>query len=153
MDESVKQKTPRRSSGEQRAAPQRSAAKNRKAKTPTTDGEDESKDKRTPESVGQTVAKTPKRQGRPKKSLSENVSDKAAVTDGDRPAGEAGEGAVDSAVQQENGTPKPKRKYVKKQPALEVKDPQCEKDSEKLPTEPEEEVEPGGRRRRGAAKA
>ncbi|XP_072218267.1 general transcription factor 3C polypeptide 2 [Leuresthes tenuis] len=153
VGESVNQKTPRGSSGEQRAASQRSAARNRKAKTATTDGEDESEDKRTPESVGQTVAETPKRRGRPKKSLSKNVSNKAAVTDGDRPAGEAGEGADENAAQQENGTPKPKRRYVKRQPAQEVKDPQCEKDSEKLPTEPEEEVEPGGRRRRGAAKA
>ncbi|KAM4521817.1 general transcription factor 3C polypeptide 2 isoform 1-T2 [Odontesthes bonariensis] len=153
---SIEQKTPRKSSGGQRAASQRSAARNRKAKTaaqPTTDEGNESTDKRTPESVGQTVAKTPKRRARAKRSLSKNMSKKAAVTDGDHPAGEAGEGVVENAVQQENGTPKPKRKYVRKQPVQEVKDPQCEKDSGKLPTEPEEEVEPGGRRRRGAAKA
>ncbi|XP_069028468.1 general transcription factor 3C polypeptide 2 [Embiotoca jacksoni] len=54
--------------------------------------------------------------------------------------------AAGEAAKQENGTPKPKRKNVKKQPVPEP-------EPVKPPAEPEEEPEPGGRRRRGAAKA
>ncbi|KAF3850228.1 hypothetical protein F7725_019947, partial [Dissostichus mawsoni] len=56
------------------------------------------------------------------------------------------EGGIVDAVQEENGTPKPKRKYVKKQqPVKEVV-------IEEPPNEAEEETTPSGRRRRGAAK-
>ncbi|XP_074471258.1 general transcription factor 3C polypeptide 2 isoform X2 [Sebastes fasciatus] len=64
-------------------------------------------------------------------------------------------GGVD-AVQQENGTPKPKRKYVRRRPAQEAvpePEPPCEEAPGEPPTEPEEETTPSGRRRRGAAKA
>ncbi|KAM9840071.1 general transcription factor 3C polypeptide 2 [Aulostomus maculatus] len=68
----------------------------------------------------------------------------------------AGEGGAGDGVQQENGTPKPKRKYVRKQVVKEVEpelNSACEKNPEEPLVEPEEEATPGGRRRRGAAKA
>ncbi|KAK1888846.1 General transcription factor 3C polypeptide 2 [Dissostichus eleginoides] len=53
---------------------------------------------------------------------------------------------VSQLMREENGTPKPKRKYVKKQqPVKEVV-------IEEPPNEAEEETTPSGRRRRGAAK-
>lgn len=52
-------------------------------------------------------------------------------------------------AQQENH--KPKRKYVRKRPTP-VQEPATEPPAEKEP-DPEEETQPGGRRRRGAAKA
>lgn len=66
------------------------------------------------------------------------------------PGGESGH--VD-CVQQENGTPKPKRKYTKRK-TLQTEPPVTETQSEEQSVQPdkEEEVEPGGRRRRSAAK-
>ncbi|KAI4796093.1 hypothetical protein KUCAC02_029456 [Chaenocephalus aceratus] len=55
------------------------------------------------------------------------------------------EGGIVAAVQEENGTPKPKRKYVRKQ------QPVKEEVIEEPPNEAEE-MTPSGRRRRGAAK-
>uniref|UniRef100_A0A3Q2QJP5 General transcription factor IIIC, polypeptide 2, beta n=1 Tax=Fundulus heteroclitus TaxID=8078 RepID=A0A3Q2QJP5_FUNHE len=62
----------------------------------------------------------------------------------DLPAGEA----VQTSVQQENGTPKPKRKYVRKKPVEEIREPK-----EEPPAKAEEEVGGGGRSRRRAAKS
>lgn len=59
------------------------------------------------------------------------------------------EGGVDgNPAQQENGTPK--RKYVRKHTEP---DPLVQEAQAEPQTEPEEETQPGGRRRRGAAKA
>ncbi|CAG5928423.1 unnamed protein product [Menidia menidia] len=151
------QKTTRRSSGGQRAAPRESPAKNRKARRsaqPAGDGEKKSSGRKTPEPADQTAVKTPKKKrGRPRKSLSNSTTEEAAVAGGDRPAGEAGEAEVANSLQPENGTPKPKRKYVRKQYVQRAESPQPENGSEGLPKETEEELGAGGRRRRGAAKA
>ncbi|XP_042359170.1 general transcription factor 3C polypeptide 2 [Plectropomus leopardus] len=157
----------RRSSGEGRGASrQRSPAKSRKAKNATQqtdDGEEEDADNKTnQESGGKTSKETPKKAARAKKTPRKKTPAKRApakrtpakkspITDGDLPTGEGG---VVVTVQQENGTPKPKRKYVRKKLAQEpVTEPPCEEAQEKPPSEPEEETTPGGRRRRGAAKA
>lgn len=110
----------------------------------TVDGDKETKDQTPADSVGENVAVTPKKRGRKKKVQPEP----AVTTDGDLPAEGDGGGAAEMSVNQENGTPKPKRKYVKKKAVEPAEDPPPEKE----PEEPEEEVESGGRRRRGAAK-
>lgn len=91
---------------------------------------------------------TPKRRGRSKKTpLVKTASPSLTVTaDGDPPTTETG--GAENSVKQENGTPKPKRKYVRKKPVEEVRDPPDKKEQ----GEPDEEPESGGRRRRGAAK-
>uniref|UniRef100_A0A3Q1CLL0 General transcription factor IIIC, polypeptide 2, beta n=1 Tax=Amphiprion ocellaris TaxID=80972 RepID=A0A3Q1CLL0_AMPOC len=157
-----KQKTPRRRSGRERAASQKTSAKRGKAKTATQQTADEAKeatDKTPPEVVDETEAETPKKQGKPRKTPSKRTpakktpttktpARKPPATDGDLTSGEV---VVQDSVQQENGPPKPKRKYVRKQPVQNVepvKDPPSENN-----TEEHEEVGSGGRRRRGAAKA
>lgn len=69
-----------------------------------------------------------------------------SISNGDILAAE--DGGVPT-VQQENH--KPKRKYVRKQPTP-AQEPATEPPAEEGP-EPEEDTKPGGRRRRGAAKA
>uniref|UniRef100_A0A3P8T4C1 General transcription factor IIIC, polypeptide 2, beta n=1 Tax=Amphiprion percula TaxID=161767 RepID=A0A3P8T4C1_AMPPE len=157
-----KQKTPRRRSGRERAASQKTSAKRGKAKTATQQTADEAKeatDKTPPEGVDETEAETPKKQGKPRKTPSKRtpakktpttktLARKPPATNGDLTSGEV---VVQDSVQQENGPPKPKRKYVRKQPVQNVepvKDPPSENN-----TEEHEEVGSGGRRRRGAAKA
>ncbi|XP_041831045.1 general transcription factor 3C polypeptide 2 isoform X2 [Melanotaenia boesemani] len=150
VTESATNKTPRKNSSSEGENSQKSPAKTTKSKTakqPTTEGDGESTDEPASD---QTVAKWSKNQGRPRKSVSKETSKTAVTTGGDDPLGEAGEAVVLNSVQQENGTLKPKRKYVKKQRVQE--DPPHEKDPGKPSTEPEENVGPGGRRRRGAAK-
>ncbi|XP_059213002.1 general transcription factor 3C polypeptide 2 [Centropristis striata] len=111
----------------------------RAKKTPT---------KRTP--ARKTPAKkTPAKKTPAKKTPAKKTPAKKTPTpDGELPAGEDG---VVVAVTQENGTPKPKRQYVRRRP-LKVEEPVPEP-PEEAPAEPEEETTPGGRRRRGAAKA
>ncbi|KAM3603002.1 uncharacterized protein V6R79_014793 [Siganus canaliculatus] len=71
------------------------------------------------------------------------------------PAGDGGvpaeEGGAEDSVQTPNGTTK--RKYVRKRPVQEVVPDPEPAGPEEAPNEPEEEVQPGGRQRRGAAKA
>lgn len=65
---------------------------------------------------------------------------------------QAADGATaGNGIQQENETPKPKRKYVRRKPLQ--RDAVNEPPPDKQAPEPEEEIEPGGRRRRGAARA
>ncbi|XP_005464867.1 general transcription factor 3C polypeptide 2 isoform X2 [Oreochromis niloticus] len=148
-------KTPRKSSGRRRAASQKTPAKNRKSKAAapdTPDGENEKTDKTPTECDGQTTAEVADEPLRGKKTLSKRTpakktpAKKTSNANVDLPDGE---GVVKDTVQQENGTPKPKRKYVKKQYVQQVEPVIKEKDAE----EPEEETGQGGRRRRGAAKA
>nr|XP_019966621.1 PREDICTED: general transcription factor 3C polypeptide 2-like [Paralichthys olivaceus] len=67
--------------------------------------------------------------------------------------GLTGEGGAVHAGQQENGTPKPKTKHVKKQPAQKTLVTEAEEEQGEDAVQPEEAVGPGGRRRRGAATA
>ncbi|XP_067428686.1 general transcription factor 3C polypeptide 2 [Thunnus thynnus] len=153
----VQERQPRKSSGDG-AAPKKTPAKSVKAKKATqqpADGEQEPTEPQ--ESDGKTSEKTPKKTSRGKKTPSKKSpakktpAVKAPAADGPLPAGEGGH--LDTVLQ-ENGTPKPRRKYVRKQivqKAEAVTDPPpCD---EEAPTEPVEEIEAGGRRRRGAAKA
>ncbi|KAK2855921.1 hypothetical protein Q5P01_004656 [Channa striata] len=106
----------------------------------------------TEESNGNVSEETPKRTVRASKTPTKRSAAKKTPTNRARPT--AADVAVD-AVQQENGTPKPKRKYVRKQPAPDatpVPESPCGEDQAGPPVAPEEEAEPGGRRRRGAAK-
>ncbi|XP_030578251.1 general transcription factor 3C polypeptide 2 isoform X2 [Archocentrus centrarchus] len=146
--------TARKSPGGRRAASQKPWAKSKTAKTATqdtVDGENEGTDKTPTECEGQTTAETAKEPVRGKKAASKRTpakktpARKTSNTNVDFPDGE---GVVKDTVQQENGTPKPKRKYVKRQPVQQV-----EPVKEKEPEEPDEEPGQGGRRRRGAAKA
>ncbi|XP_034756650.1 general transcription factor 3C polypeptide 2 [Etheostoma cragini] len=93
------------------------------------------------------VRKTPTKKTPARKTPTKKTpAKKTPTTDGGLATGEGG---IVDAVQQENGTPKPKRKYVRKQPAPEpVPEPPCQEAQE----EPEETT-PSGRHRRGAAKA
>ncbi|XP_034555359.1 general transcription factor 3C polypeptide 2 [Notolabrus celidotus] len=151
----VPKKPQRRSSGRVAAA-KRTPAKRAKANNDaqeTADGEHEANDKTPEESAGITPRKTPKKAGRGRKAKRTPVK-RTPAKKAPAPAPDGGlqaeDGGVVAAVQQENGTPKPKRKYVKKQKVEAVVEPPppCEEKEE-----PEEEIQPGGRRRRGAAKA
>lgn len=122
------------------------------------DGELEASDKTPKESDDKISEETPKKPVRAKKTPTKRTparktparktpAKKTTAADGDLPAEEDG---VSNTLQQENG--KPKRKYVRKRPVQEVepvREPPCKEAEE----EPEEEIQPGGRRRRGAAKA
>lgn len=151
--EQYSHRTPRRSSGGRRAASQKPPANRKTAKTApqhSVDGGSEGADKTPSGCDGQTAAETAHRPARGRKTASRRTparktpARKAGNTDVDFPGGE---GVVKDTVQQQNGTPKPKRKYVKQQPVQRV-EPVKED-----PEEPEEETGQGGRRRRGAAKA
>lgn len=148
-------KTPRKSSGRRRSASQKTPAKSRKSKAAaqdTPDGENEKTDKTPAECDGQTTAEVANETLRGKKTLSKRTPAKKTPAKKCSNANVDlldGEGVVKDTVQQENGTPKPKRKYVKKQYVQHVEPVIKEKDAE----EPEKETGQGGRRRRGAAKA
>ncbi|XP_038160054.1 general transcription factor 3C polypeptide 2 [Cyprinodon tularosa] len=144
--ENVKQKSPRKSP-EKCVPPKKTPAKPRKTKTPPTETANGEKEQIPPDTVEQTLV-TPKRRGRSKKTpLVKTASPSLTVTaDGDPQTTETG--GAENSVKQENGTPKPKRKYVRKKPVEEVRDPPDKKEQ----GEPDEEPESGGRRRRGAAK-
>ncbi|KAM7395967.1 hypothetical protein PAMA_007308 [Pampus argenteus] len=154
--QNVQQKRSRKSSGGG-ATSRKTAAKSVKAKKATQqpeDGEEEPTDKIPQESDGKTSEKTPKKTVRAKKTPSKKTpAVKAPSTDGSPPTAQ---GAGLDTTQQENGTPKPRRKYVRKQIKQEVEPvtdpPPCEKDPGEPAVEPEEEIQPGGRRRRSAAK-
>lgn len=158
------QKKPRRTSRGSGEAFKTTPIKTEKVENATqqnTDGEEEA----TPqESDGKTSEEAPKKSVRARKTPSKKTpakrtpgkktpAPKTPTADGGLPAGKGG---VVDAPQQENGKPKPKRQYVKKQhrqTATPVTEPPCEEAPGEHPAEPEEEIEPGGRRRRGAAKA
>ncbi|XP_013883285.1 general transcription factor 3C polypeptide 2, partial [Austrofundulus limnaeus] len=144
ISESIKQELIKNGSEKKRAASQKGSKRGRKPKAAVqqaVDGDNETKEQTPSDSVGENVAATPKKPGRKKK-----IQPEAPVaTDGGLPAEGDGGGAAERSVNQENGTPKPKRKYVKKKAAEPAEEPPLEE-------EPEEEVETGGRRRRGAAK-
>nr|XP_046228665.1 general transcription factor 3C polypeptide 2 isoform X2 [Scatophagus argus] len=165
--QSTQQKASRKSSGERggAAASRRTPAKSAKAKNDTkqiADAEIKATDKTPPDSDGKMSEETPQKAVRAKKTPTKKTpgrktpakktpAKRAATSDGGLSAGEGG--AVDT-VQQENGTPK--RKYVRKRPAQEtvpVTEPPCQEAQGEPQTEPEEETQPGGRHRRGAAKA
>lgn len=122
------------------------------------DGELEASDKTPKESNDKISEETPKKPVRAKKTPTKRTparktparktpAKKTTAADGDLPAEEDG---VSNTLQQENG--KPKRKYVRKRPVQEV-EPVREPPCKEAEGEPEEEIQPGGRRRRGAAKA
>ncbi|XP_039981813.1 general transcription factor 3C polypeptide 2 [Xiphias gladius] len=152
----VVQKTPRTSSRGRGKASKTTPAKVEKGKDTQqpADGEKEATDATSQESDGKTLEETPKKLVRAKRTPSKKAPAKETpMADGGLPSGEGG---VVDTLQQDNGTPKPKRKYVRKQPAQKatpVTEPPCEEAQGERPVEPEEEIEPGGRRRRGAAKA
>uniref|UniRef100_A0A3Q2PBJ1 General transcription factor IIIC, polypeptide 2, beta n=1 Tax=Fundulus heteroclitus TaxID=8078 RepID=A0A3Q2PBJ1_FUNHE len=131
-----------------RESSQKTPAKPRKTKTPeerAANGEKEPTPQTPADSAAQTALVTPKKPGRRKKTqLVTTPLTTAAAAAGDLPAGEA----VQTSVQQENGTPKPKRKYVRKKPVEEIREPK-----EEPPAKAEEEVGGGGRSRRRAAKS
>ena len=97
--------------------------------------------------------KTPAKKTPAKKTPARKTpASKTPNADGGLATGEDGAVQPVQAVQQENGTPKPKRKYVRKQPPQET--PVAEAPAEEAQGEqPEEALGPGGRRRRGAATA
>ncbi|XP_026174751.1 general transcription factor 3C polypeptide 2 isoform X2 [Mastacembelus armatus] len=152
--EASQQKKPRKSFGGRAAAAKKSPTKIGKAKNATqqttTDDNKEVTDKTPQVSDENPPEQTPKKRGRPRKTPSkETPAKKTPATDGDLPAAEGG---VVDTVKQENGTPK--RKQVRKQHVQEaspVAEPPREQDHGEPPTEPEEEPQPGGRRRRNAA--
>ncbi|XP_045898845.1 general transcription factor 3C polypeptide 2-like, partial [Micropterus dolomieu] len=170
--ESVQQKTPTEKSRGEGATSKQTPAKSGKAKNATqqtADGENEATDKTPQQSDGKTSEDTPKKVVRAKKTPAKKTpakktpakmtpakktpAKKTPNTDGDI---SSGKGEVLDTVHQENRTPKPKRKYVKKEPTKEtepVTEPPCKEAEGELPIEPEGETQPGGRRRRGAAKA
>ncbi len=154
--QSVQQKTPQKTSGRRRGAasrqtPERSG-KAEESTQRTADGEIEAIDETAQESDGKTAKRTPKNVGRAKRTPTKRTPSKKTparktpITDGTEKDG------VVNNVQQENE--KPKRKYVRKKPKLEEEsatEAAC-KEAQGEP-EPEEETQPGGRRRRSAAKA
>nr|XP_020473904.1 general transcription factor 3C polypeptide 2 isoform X1 [Monopterus albus] len=153
---SVQQKQCRKGSRSGAAVAKKTPTKSRKAKNATQqtgDGDEEAADKTPQGSDGKTSVKTPKTP-RAKKTLSKRTPvTKAPATDGGLPTAEA---VLVDPVHKENGTPKPKRKYVRKQAvqkATAVTEPPCEQDQREPPTQPEEQTEPGGRCRRSAARA
>ncbi|KAM9798250.1 general transcription factor 3C polypeptide 2 [Neosynchiropus ocellatus] len=96
-----------------------------------------------------TPAKTPKKRGRPSKST--HVAAEGDQTSADVQMTPGSEGSTaDGAVQEINGTPKPKRKYVRRK-TLPKDEPVLPPESDTVKPE-EDEVETGGRRKRGAAK-
>lgn len=161
-EQNLEQTPPRKSLGGERTSPVKSPRKRGRPKSatkPTADRENEATDITPVESVGEIPVETPEKPVRVKRTPARKTP--AKRTPGKRTAAKntpntgedlpAGEGVVVGAVQQENGTPKPKRKYVRKQRIQEV---EPAKDPGTPPAEPEEEeIPPGGRRRRGAAKA
>ncbi|XP_041661493.1 general transcription factor 3C polypeptide 2 [Cheilinus undulatus] len=146
-------KTDRRSS--EGGASKRSPVKRQKPENDTqeaSDGKNEATSETPKESDGVKAKKTPKKAARAKKTPTKRTpgrktpSKKTTTTKGALPNLEGG---VADSAQQENGTPKPKRKYVKKQ-RIQVEETVTEAPpSEEAP----EEITPGGRPRRGAAKA
>ncbi|XP_029352864.1 general transcription factor 3C polypeptide 2 [Echeneis naucrates] len=164
-DGTAGQKTPRistrRAGNTSKTAPT-TDTESKNATQQTADGEEKDTDKKPQEADETKSDETPKKTVRGRRSTSKKTPVKKTPAkktpakqtpkaDGDLPDGERG---VVDHVQQENETPKPKRKYVKKQQkATPVTEPTCEVAQGKAPEEPEEEIEPGGRRRRGAAKA
>lgn len=101
--------------------------------------------KTTQDSAGNISEKTPRKVGRPRKTPGPKpVAGKMVSPDG-LPAEGGGEG---SPPRQENGTPK--RKYVRKQPTQVMEPDSLVPEAQ---TEPEEEMQTGGRSRRSAAKA
>lgn len=157
----MQKKTPSRSSrGGRAAAVKRTPATKAKANNDTKETAEEENQTNvptSPECDGEISKETPKKAARVKKTKRTPVKKtpakkapvkKSPATD-ERP--QTVEDGVADAAQQENGTPKPKRKYVKKQPVQEVVPPDPPPCEEKEASE--EEIQPGGRRRRGAAKA
>ncbi|KAM6906758.1 general transcription factor 3C polypeptide 2 [Lycodopsis pacificus] len=168
--QSAREKTRRtRSGGDRGAASKRTPAKSGKAENAghqTEDVEPEATDGTPRESDGEPPEDTPKKATRAKrtkrtpakKTPAKRTPAKktpakrtpAKKTPVKKTPNTDGEGGVVDAAQLENGTPKPKRKYVRKQPAMEpVVEPPCEDP----PIEADEETTPSGRHRRGAAKA
>ncbi|XP_035851352.1 general transcription factor 3C polypeptide 2 isoform X2 [Sander lucioperca] len=148
------------------AASKKTPAKRGQAKNATQqteDGEKVAADEIPQESDGKTLQETPKNAVRARKTPTKKTrarktptkktrakrtpAKKTPTTDGGLATGEGG---IVDTVLQENGTPKPKRKYVRKLPAPE---PLPEPPRQEAQGEPEEETTPSGRHRRGAAKA
>uniref|UniRef100_A0A8D3C8W2 General transcription factor IIIC, polypeptide 2, beta n=1 Tax=Scophthalmus maximus TaxID=52904 RepID=A0A8D3C8W2_SCOMX len=162
---SPRQTSPRKSSRRAgRTPPKTTPAKIVEAKDATqqaANGEKEGADKTAQESDGDASEETPtKKSARARRTPSKKTparktpAKKTPVRKTARANGSLGTGedGVVDAVPPEIETPKPKRKYVKKQPAQKsaapvTEPPPC------VEAEPEEQIEPGGRRRRSAAKA
>lgn len=154
----VKQEKLGTSSKGEGEATQKSLGKIKKAKTAkqqNVSGEKESFDKASLDSDKQAVIEMPGKR-RPKKAQSKKKKRqkiKTVFTDANFSVGKEREGVEEKAVKQEDGMPKQRRKYVRKQPVQKVKESPCDDNSKELLTQPEEENKPGGRHRRGAAKA
>ncbi|XP_056283466.1 general transcription factor 3C polypeptide 2 isoform X2 [Pseudoliparis swirei] len=118
-------------------------------KSPVKRGKAESDEKReaTDESSEEeTPKKSPRAKKTPPKRKTPAKRTPAKKTPAETTPVSDGAGGVADAAQPENGTPKPKRRYVRKQPPKEpVEEPVEEQ-------EPEEETTPSGRHRRSAAK-
>ncbi|KAF7230995.1 general transcription factor 3C polypeptide 2 isoform X1 [Nothobranchius furzeri] len=142
VDKTIEQAPSKKSSEGDGASLQKGQRKGRKPRAAVqkpSDGKKASTD-----SVGETVAATPKKRGRPPKTPKPSET---VTADGNLPAGKTEESVAEKSAQQENVTPNAKRKYVRKKAQQVVEDPPREKD----PAEPEDQT--GGRHRRGAAKA
>lgn len=101
------------------------------------------------DSAGNISEETPKKVGRPKKTPGRKPAAGKTVSADGLPAEEGG---VGNPPQQENGIPK--RKYTRKHKTQVMEpDPLVQEAQGEPQPEPEEETQPGGRRRRGAAKA
>lgn len=97
--------------------------------------------------AGNISEETPKRVGRPRKKPGRKPAARKTVSADGLPAEEGGDA---NPPQQENGIPK--RKYVRKYKTQVMEPDPVVQEPEPEPEE-EEEVQPGGRRRRSAAKA
>lgn len=146
--QSTKQKTPRKNAGRRGRTPCQKSPK--KAKLKAADGETEESVKTPQGSNGDVPQEPHRKRGRPRKTPGSNTPAKTTpITDGGLQTGGDGVGCT---VQQVNETPK--RKYVRKHAAQELEpDPLGQEAQGEPQREPEEELQPGGRRRRGAAKA
>ncbi|XP_068199205.1 general transcription factor 3C polypeptide 2 [Antennarius striatus] len=151
------QKTPRKTPGLRRGASQRNPVKSGRANDATQQTTGEEASDNTPQGASEQISgETPQKGVRGKTTPQKKTPGKrtarkqTSTSDGDVLTVE---GAAVAAGRQENGTPK--RKYVRKRPAPEVKpdtETPTKESQEEPPAEPEEDSAPGGRRRRGAAK-
>uniref|UniRef100_A0A8C2ZRW0 General transcription factor IIIC, polypeptide 2, beta n=2 Tax=Cyclopterus lumpus TaxID=8103 RepID=A0A8C2ZRW0_CYCLU len=160
-DVQCSKKTPQRANGGAGgAAAKRTPVKKGKAENATPKSENEKREATDESPQGGTPGEeTPKKAPRakktptpPKKKTSAKRTPAKATPAADGVGGGGGGVVVvvvDDDAQLENGTPKPKRRYVRKQPP---KEPVAEPPRQP-PVEPEEETTPSGRHRRGAAKA
>ncbi|XP_061562893.1 general transcription factor 3C polypeptide 2 [Cololabis saira] len=155
IGENVKKETVKTSSKGGIKSSQKNLVKSKKTKTvkrQDLNKEKESTEKTPPDSVDQTAVDMPrKRKARKIPSKLKKKEKKTVSTDANLSVGKEREKEDAESVKQKNGMPKQKRKYVRKKP--EPEESPCDDSSKQTLTPPEEDVKPGGRHRRGAAKA